>query len=130
MTESLPLPFQELEPEEELFVTILEQHQGLAQAIRVADMAEQLGFGRDKNGQRRAQALKKHLVEEHLVCVGCSSGQPAGWYRPETVEEIRATVAQYKGRLISLARLIAKTTASTPDAVLGQIRLELEGAPQ
>lgn len=128
MSESLPLPFQELEPEEELFVTILEQHKGLAKAIRVADMAEQLGFGRDKNGQRRAQALKKHLVEEHLVCVGCSSGQPAGWFLPETVEEIRTTVAQYKGRLISLARLIARTTASTPDEILGQIQMELKAA--
>lgn len=118
--------FPELSPLERIFIDILNAHVGAAQAIKVADMAEQLGVGRRKTGQRIAQKIKKHLVEEHAVPVGSSCGEHSGWYVPETEQEITDTIENYMSRLRSLSVLIARTKRCTPAELLHQQALHFE----
>ena len=103
------------------FLQILGQHQGLARAISVAEMAVALGFERDKAGQRRAQLIKASVVEQgHLV--GSSCGHSHGWYMPQTQQEIDATLGQYKARIRALAETIRKTEgAAALDRFLGSL---------
>jgi hypothetical protein len=108
------------------FLAILSTHRGLAQAISVAEMAGQLGFERDKAGQRRAQLVKAAAVAAgHLV--GSSCGLNHGWYQPESDAEIQATLGQYKARIRSLAALIRQTEgAAGVKTYLGQLAMEFE----
>lgn len=112
---------------EQTFLRVLDRHRGLAHALSVPDMAEALGLGRDKPGQRLAQRVKASVVEAgHLVGSSCRSGA-SGWYLPETAEEIDATVAQYRHRITALARLLRQTEgAAQCQAFLGQLALEFE----
>lgn len=90
------------------FLTILERHKGLAQAIGVGAMAEQLGLGRGKNGQRMAQLVKAELVMKgHLI--GSSCGKVSGWYWIVTEEEYRATMRQYGARFSATGKLMQRT---------------------
>jgi hypothetical protein len=115
--------YHELTP---LFLEILAQHRGLARAISVADMAERLGFERDKAGQRRAQFIKQAIVEKGFL-VGSSCGLSHGWYQPQTDAEIQATLGQYKSRIRSLARLIRQTEGAAGfKAFVGELALEFE----
>ena len=107
---------------EKAFMHVLSQHKGRERAISVPEMAKAVGVD-----EREAQNIKRHLVESHGVCIGSSCGRPPGWYQPLTQQEVNATVRQYRHRLISLARLIAKTEQSTPAEILGQLKLQLEG---
>lgn len=108
------------------FLAILDHHKGQGSAIKVVDMADALGLGRDKYGERLAQRIKKHLVEEHLVCIGSSCGEPHGWYQAVTQAEVEATVLQYEHRLKSISHLIARMKKSTPAEILRQQALAFE----
>jgi hypothetical protein len=121
-----PAPIVPMSVLENRFLVILDRHQGSDNAIKVADMAEQLGLGHDKYGERLAQKIKKHLVEEHLVCIGSSCGEPYGWYQAVTQAEIDATLLQYEHRLKSLSHLIARMKKSTPAEILRQQALTFE----
>lgn len=110
----------------QLFIAILSAHKGVARAISVADMAGRLGFERNKSGQRRAQHIKAEAVERGVL-VGSSCGVSHGWYAPETSEEIHATLAQYKARIRSLARLIRRTEGAAGfREFVGQLTMDLE----
>ena len=123
--------FPELSPMEQAFLLIIREHRGAVNAIGLPDMAQKLGLGRGKNGQRIAQKIKKHLVEEHAVPVGSSCGEHHGWYTPETAQEIADTIGQYESRLRSLSVLIARTKRCTPAELLRQqaIQFEQEAIP-
>ena len=83
------------------FLTILERHKGLSQAISVPEMAEQLGLGRGKGGQRVAQLVKRELVEKGFP-IGSSCGAVSGYYLVTSDEEFQATMGQFKSRWHSL----------------------------
>lgn len=97
-------------PLESRFLTILSQHVGLARAISVADMAEALGLGREKAGQREAQRIKRGLVELGYA-IGSSCGKHSGWYIPTSDQEMQSTLKQYSSRFYSLSVLIKRTKA-------------------
>mgnify|MGYP003443143949 FL=1 len=93
------------------FLTILERHNGLSQAISVPEMAEELGLGRGKGGQRLAQLVKRDLVEKgHLI--GSSCGKRSGWYLIENDEEDDRTLKQYQSRFYSVSVLIKQHLAN------------------
>lgn len=102
------------------FLTILERHKGLSQAISVPEMAEQLGLGRGKGGQRLAQLVKRELVEKgHLI--GSSCGKRSGWYQIETADELNATLHQYRSRWHSLGMLMQRTNRHYVEKQSGQM---------
>jgi hypothetical protein len=107
-------------------VTILQAHRGLARAVSVADLAEQLGLGREKAGQRRVQMLKRELVEQgYPIGSSCSTGN-GGYYWPETQAEVEATLRQYSHRFYSLSVLIKQTRNLLPAPVSPQLGLHFE----
>lgn len=90
------------------FLSILSHHRGMSHAISVPAMAQALGLGEGKSGQRRAQQIKRSLIEQGQM-VGSSCGKVAGWYVPEDEAEIRLTLRQYQGRFTSLGVLLKYT---------------------
>lgn len=94
--------------EETKLLTILRTHAGLARAISVADVSERMGYGRDKNGTRRVQQLKRALVELGYP-IGSSTAQVGGGYYFATTEaELLATIQQYGHRFYSLGTLLKR----------------------
>lgn len=115
------------DPLQDMFLAILSRHRGLAQAISVPDMAELLGFGRDKLAQRKAQHIKAAVVAAG-TCVGSSCGKSHGWFLPVTPDEVQSTVAQYTARIRGLAALIRQTQgAAGVREFLGQLQMEFGG---
>ena len=109
-------------PLESHFLSILQEHRGLEQAISVPQMAAELGVS-----SRVAQDIKKTLVEQHGITIGSSCGKRHGWYIPETESEIQATMNQYRARVKSLCILIAKTTAAANlSGVMKQLMIEFQ----
>lgn len=98
-------------PLESQFLAILESHRGMSKAISVQAMAKALGFGDSKGGQRRAQFVKRSLVDQGVM-IGSSCADPSGWYLVESEAEIHATLKQYSNRFYSLSVLIKKTRAA------------------
>lgn len=104
-----------------LFIAILSGHKGLSQAISVADMAARLQVS-----ERQCRAIKRQVVDSG-VCVGssCRSGQ-SGFFMPETADEVKATCANYKARIRSLAALVRATEgAAAFEEFMGQMKMEL-----
>lgn len=93
------------------FLAILENHQGMAQAISVQRMAEALGLGGNKAGQRMAQLIKRAVVESGHP-VGSSCGKCSGWYLIVNDEEDNATLQQYRNRFFSTSQLIKRHLAN------------------
>ena len=94
------------------FLTVLSNHKGLCNALSVQEMARQLGFGSGKSGTRRAQILKRALVDAgHLIGSSCQQGN-SGWYEIETEEEFQATLQQYRNRFFSTSQLIKRHLAN------------------
>lgn len=110
---------------ESRFLTILSQHHGLSRAIAVADMAEALGLGREKAGQREAQRIKRELVEKGYA-IGSSCGKSNGWYLPVNDSEIEKTLKQYSSRFYSLSVLIKRTKALIGRTESPQLSMEWE----
>ena len=90
---------------------ILRKHRGLSHAIGLADLAQTMGYGRGRSGQRMVQVLKRELVEagEPIGSSTCSRG--GGYYLIVSQSEIQATLRQYCGRFYSTSVLIKKMKA-------------------
>lgn len=93
-------------PDEAKLLTILHNHAGLARAISVTDVSERMGYGRDKNGTRRVQELKRALVELGYPIGSSTARHGGGYYLATTDGELRATTQQYAHRFTSLGKLL------------------------
>ena len=106
----------------QLFTAILSAHKGLGQAISVSDMAARLQVS-----ERQCRAIKRAVVDSG-ICVGssCAAGR-SGFYMPTTAEEVRATCANYKSRIRSLAALVVATEGSASfKEFMGQVVMDFE----
>ena len=91
------------------FLAILARHMGAARAIPLLDIAEALGLPRTTHGTRKVQGIKRALCERGtLIGSSCVAGH-AGYYLPETIDEMKATLHNYESRFYSLGRLIRST---------------------
>lgn len=99
---------------------LLQKHQGKERAVTLTALADHLGVS-----TRMVQLWKRALVDGgYLIGSSCEPGR-SGYYIPETVQEIRDTVAQYEARLVSLAKLIRASKGKREVlALLGQLSLE------
>lgn len=108
------------------FLSILARHQGAAQAIPLLDLAEQLGLPRTTHGTRQVQQIKRALCERGtMIGSSCIAGR-AGYYWPETAEEMRETLHQYESRFYSLGRLIRSTKRAIGQATQTTTPTQLE----
>lgn len=107
-------------------LAILQAHRGHARAVSVPALAEQLGLGRDKAGQRRVQIAKRELVDAgEPIGSSCNHGCP-GYYWAVTEEEVRATLRQFNNRFYSLSKAIKQLRKLLPGERSPQLGLEFE----
>lgn len=92
--------------EETKLLAIVRNHAGLARAISLPDVSERMGFGRDKNGTRKVQEIKRALVELGYPIGSSSASVGGGYYWAVTEGELRATIQQYAHRFYSLSKLL------------------------
>lgn len=76
--------------------------------------------------EQRLANVEAAVVESGKL-VGSSCGKIHGWYQPETADEVKATVAQYKARIRSLVQLIRQTEGAAGfKEFIGQLAMEFE----
>jgi len=95
VTEQLPLHY-ELDALESCVLHALCRRVGRECAIQVERLAADLGAD-----PREVQAAVKRLREQHGAPILSTSGHPAGYYLPVSVEEIDRCLAELKRRAIS-----------------------------
>lgn len=113
-----------MSPEELAVWSVLQTRVGRAAAIPMADLAAQVGLG-----TRTLQSVVKHLVEDHHLPIGSSTGGADGvhgYYRVASPDDLERTVRQLDHRIISTARRKARLVQSTAARVLGQLTMDLE----
>lgn len=101
-------------PDEAKLLTILRNHAGLARAISLMDVSERMGYGRDKNGTRKVQVVKRQLVELGYPIGSSSASTGGGYYLATTEAELRATIQQFAHRFTSVGRLLKTMNAMLP----------------
>lgn len=94
--------------EETKLLAIVRNHAGLARAISLMDVSERMGYGRDKNGTRKVQELKRALVELGYPIGSSSASTGGGYYLATTEAELQATIQQYAHRFYSLSTLLKR----------------------
>lgn len=100
--------------DEHKLLAIMHNHTGLARAISLPDVSERMGFGRDKNGTRRVQQIKRALVELGYPIGSSTAAVGGGYYWAVTEAELRATIQQYAHRFYSTSRLLKTMRAMLP----------------
>jgi len=109
------------------FLAILSRHRGAARAIPLLDLAEALGLPRTTHGTRKVQEVNRSLCERGtMIGSSCTAGH-AGYYLPETPDEMKATLHQYESRFYSLGRLIRSTKRAMgqADSLPEQLSIQL-----
>lgn len=97
---------------------IIECRRGRAAAIQAREIA-----AATRLPERTVREHIKCLIEKHAVLIGSATGDPAGYFIPETAEEIEAVLAQLYHRIASLAVRIARIKRISVEDVFGQLRL-------
>ncbi|MBI2882868.1 MAG: HTH domain-containing protein [Candidatus Methylomirabilis oxyfera] len=100
---------------------ILVRHQGRGQAIGAGELARAIGVT-----ERVARQVVKTLIEQHSAPIASSPHPPAGYYLPETLEEIRDTLESLKGRALSILTRMARLRRVALPELLGQLQMEIE----
>ncbi len=104
---------------------ILDRHRGASTAIQVCDLTLALGFELTEANERIVRQLKRDLVDEgHLIASSC--GKRPGYFIPETAEEMKEPLRNYKARALSLLVMIKKIEGiAALRGLFGQLELEL-----
>jgi len=77
---------------------------------------------------RAVRKIVKALIEVHGAPIASSPHAPAGYYIPETLEEIRETLESLKGRALSVLTRMARLRRVALPELLGQLALEVGDA--
>lgn len=102
---------------------LLEGHRGRQAAITGETMAESLGM--EYNAVRATVA---HLIAHHDELIASMPGKPAGYFIPETPEEVEAATRSLRNRGISILARAAKMQRTSLEEVYGQAKLEREAS--
>ena len=120
MTEQLTLEYNDLGPREARVLCILRAHSGRERAIRVPDLALQVGYK-----GREVQAIVHRLRIEHGAPIASAAGKPCGYYLVETVAEVDAFVREQRRKALgTLAAIAAVKRVALPE-LLGQLAIEV-----
>jgi len=108
-----------LDPLEARVLHALSTHRGRANAIRVDDLAREVGrSGRD------LQEIVHRLRVDHGKPIASAASKPAGYYIPESLEEVEAFVAEQRAKALGTLAAIAAVKRVTLAELLGQLSLE------
>jgi len=108
-------------PEEAALLTLITAHHGRAHAISATTLTLQSGLS-----NRVVRRVIKTLIEEYASPIASTPTPPAGYYIPETLEEILATTESLKSRALSILTRMARLRRVALPEVLHQLSLELE----
>lgn len=100
--------------------TTLMGHQGRAAALGAAALANELGIH-----ERIARKVVKDLIEVHGCPIASSPHPPAGYFVPESLDEIRETLESLKGRALSVLTRMARLRRVALPELLGQLQMEI-----
>lgn len=106
--------------EEALVWDLVSAHRGRAHAISAAELARLTGLS-----DRAVRATIKVLIEQFGCPIASTPQAPAGYFIPETVEEIAETLDSLKGRALSILHRMARLRGATVPELLHQLSLEL-----
>lgn len=106
--------------EERLLWDVVSGHRGRARAVSAADLAHATGLP-----DRAVRATIKTLIEQFGCPIASTPQAPAGYFIPETLEEIRETLDSLKGRALSILHRMARLRGEALPDLVGQLALEL-----
>lgn len=110
-----------LDAVEGLVLALLDGHRGRGRAIRVADLARLAGIG-----ERECQHVVHRLRCQHGQPIASAAGRPAGYYLPQTAEEIEAFVQEQRSKALGTLAAVAAVRRTTLPALLGQLAMEAQ----
>lgn len=110
-----------LDPLEAQVLRFLRVRRGRGQAVRVPDLASLAGIS-----PRSVQDIVHRLRVQHGAPIASAAGRPAGYYIPETPEEIEQFYHEQKSKALgTLAAAAAVKRMALPE-LLGQLALEVQ----
>ena len=108
-----------LSAEEQRVLSVLERHRGREAAISSPQLAAAAGVS-----ERRLRDLLRHLVLEHQVPLGSSSGRPAGyWLIASDEERVQTRDSLLRRGLKNIQRSRAYDTSGFAARLVGQFEL-------
>jgi hypothetical protein len=120
MAEQLGFNYDDLDTHEARVLCILRAHRGRGAAIRVPDLALQVGYS-----GRECQAVVHRLRIEHGAPIASAAGKPCGYYLVETVAEVEAFIQEQRRKALgTLAAIAAVKRVALPE-LLGQLAIEV-----
>jgi hypothetical protein len=120
MTEQLALQYDDLDAHEARVLCILRAHRGRVAAIRVPDLARQVGYS-----GRECQAVVHRLRIEHGAPIASAAGKPCGYFLVETAAEVEAFIQEQRRKALgTLAAIAAVKRVALPE-LLGQLAIEV-----
>jgi len=115
------------DPAETRILTLLQVRRGRAAAIRVADLAAATGQSGDPAiGERQVQEIIHRLRVQHGQPIASAAGKPAGYYIPETSQEVEEFYHEQKSKALGTLAAAAAVKRTSLPALLGQLALEVE----
>lgn len=110
--------------DEQLVWDLVSGHRGRARAVSASDLAHATGLT-----DRAVRAIIKTLIEQFGCPIASTPQAPAGYFLPETLEEIRETLDSLKGRALSILHRMARLRGEALPDLVGQLALELKEIP-
>lgn len=111
-----------LSDEEFLVWSIIQDHQGKRNAIKVDGLAHKTGIE-----SVRIREIVSHLVKEHGKLIGSSTGNPPGFYVIADLEELDKQIKSLRHRGIMCLVRAAALSKSSVEEIFRQGRLDLDG---
>jgi hypothetical protein len=110
-----------LDPAETRIMTLLQVRRGRERAIRVPDLASLSGIP-----ARQIQQVIHRLRVQHGQPIASAAGKPAGYYIPETSQEVEEFYHEQKSKALGTLAAAAAVKRTSLPALLGQLALETE----
>lgn len=107
--------------EARIWLLIVQHHHGRDKVIGVPALAEQGGVS-----ERQTQKIVKRLIEVYGCPIASTPHPPAGYFIPETFDEIADTLDSLKGRALSILTRMSRLRRSTLRETVGQLLLGIE----
>jgi hypothetical protein len=109
--------------EEQSVLKVLSSHAGRKNAIKAPVLAQAAGIT-----PRQLRAVIEHLIEYHHARIGSTTQAPYGYFIIETAEDAEHACEQLRHRAMACLRRMAMLKKISMRELMGQLRLDYEGA--
>jgi len=110
-----------LDPTEAAVWRALSRRLGRAFAVQVAALAREVEIA-----PRQVQEVVHRLRVQHGMPIASGAGKPAGYYIPETSQEVEEFYHEQKSKALGTLAAAAAVKRTSLPALLGQLALETE----